>query len=171
MLKEVKIRLRKIYKGKWFKEFIRFQLSSEITTALDLTLTFCLSHFAGVYYVVATFIGSVSGGNFNCVLNYRWTFHPKEYNKKFEIACKYLFVWSGSIALNTWGTYALTELMKQWITGLNWSSAFMLPRIIVAILVGCLWNYRLQKIFVYRDRQLRAKLKYKLKNKLSNNEL
>lgn len=168
---KLKSTLRDFYKKRRFKEFIRFQLSSEITTLLDLSLTFCLARFAGVYYVVATFIGALSGGIVNCVLNYRWTFHPENYKRKTEIACKYLFVWCGSIILNTWGTYIVTELSRPLIAGLNWSSAFMLPRIIVAILVGCLWNYRLQRIFVFRDKRLKFKLHYKLKNKLSENEL
>lgn len=168
----VKERLLSVFRNKErIKEFIRFQLSSEITTLLDLGLTFCLSHFAGLYYVLATFTGSVTGGVCNCIMNYCWTFRPKDYHQKKEIACKYLIVWLGSIALNTWGTYIFTELMTRLISGLNISYVFMLPRIIVAILVGCLWNYRLQKIFVYRDRPLKTKLRYKFKLKPDRDEL
>lgn len=75
---------------------------------------------------------------------------------KTHVALKYLFVWGGSILLNTWGTFALTE----WLTGMHWvdgllghyiNDVFILSKIIVAILVAFFWNYHLQRVFVYRN--------------------
>ena len=72
----------------------------------------------------------------------------------------YLFVWGGSILLNTWGTFALTE----WLTGMRWvdgllghyiNDVFILSKIIVAVLVAFFWNYHLQRIFVYRNHNFR----------------
>ena len=121
---------------------------------------FLSDHFAGLnypdfFYLYATFLGSVVGGVVNCVINYGWVFHADDC-KKTHVALKYLFVWGGSILLNTWGTFALTE----WLTGMHWvdgllghyiNDVFILSKIIVAILVAFFWNYHLQRVFVYRN--------------------
>ena len=88
------------------------------------------------FILYATFTGSVVGGIVNCVINYGWVFHAEDC-KKTHVAVKYLFVWGGSIILNTWGTFALTE----WLTGMTWvngllgyyiDDVFILSKIIVA---------------------------------------
>lgn len=70
------------------------------------------------------------------------------------------FVWGGSILLNTWGTFALTE----WLTGMHWvdgllghyiNDVFILSKVIVAVLVAFFWNYHLQRVFVYRNHNFR----------------
>ncbi len=140
--------------------FIRFQFSSELSTGVDLLTTFLLAHLISLYYVYATLAGAVAGGIFNCIVNYRWTFHRDHYDKKKEIALKFFLVWAGSILLNTSGTWLLTESLRQWhwLEGVDWSVAFMYPRITVAILTGCIWNYGMQRFFVYRDNQWRKRL-------------
>ena len=69
---------------------------------------------------------------------------------------KYSFVWIVSIALNTWGTYFLTE----WLTRMPWlnrllssyiDDLFIFSKIVVAVLVALLWNYQMQRLFVYRN--------------------
>ena len=65
-------------------------------------------------------------------------------------------VWSGSILLNTAGTYLLTEgvMRMAWVDRLNALvsvNLFLLPKIIVALLVSFFWNYQLQRKFVYCD--------------------
>jgi putative flippase GtrA len=77
-------------------------------------------------------------------------------SKKKYIAFKYLFVWTGSILLNTAGTFALTELSGQY---------FIFAKIVVAVGVALLWNYQLQRLFVYRDTHIVEKIKRKRKNK------
>lgn len=135
--------------------FAKALLSSQASSLVDIVVTFLLANVFGLYYVVSTFVGSVSGGVFNCVVNYGWTFNSPDCPKK-NIAVKYLLVWGGSILLNTYGTYILTE----WIKNFNWAermadflytNVFMLPKIIVAIIIGIFWNYLLQKYFVFRN--------------------
>ena len=81
------------------------------------------------------------GGIINCLINYKWVFHPDDVEKK-SIVTRYMIVWAGSIGLNTFGTLTLTEL-----TGVN----FVVIKAIVAIAVAILWNYQLQKLFVFRS--------------------
>lgn len=93
--------------------FIKAQLSSYVASLIDFLVTILLVKLSGLFYLYATFLGSVVGGVVNCVINYGWVFHADDC-KKTHVALKYLFVWGGSILLNTWGTFALTE----WLTGM-----------------------------------------------------
>ena len=75
-------------------------------------VTILLVKLFGVYYVYATFTGSVCGGIVNCIINYKWTFKSKECKKR-HVIVKYLLVWIGSILLNTWGIYFMTETISR----------------------------------------------------------
>lgn len=135
--------------------FIRAQFSSQIASLTDFLVTIILAKVFGIYYVYATFTGSVCGGIVNCIVNYKWTFHSKECKKRY-ILSKYLLVWIGSILLNTWGTYFMTETVTQniWVreTLKHYiDDLFVFSKIVVSLLVGFLWNYNLQRIFVYRN--------------------
>lgn len=139
--------------------FFKAQLSAQIASLVDFLVTILLVKLLGFFYLYATFLGSLVGGAVNCVINYGWVFHAEEC-KKTHVAMKYLFVWGGSILLNTWGTFALTE----WLTGMKWvngllgyyvDDVFILSKVIVALLVGFFWNYYLQRVFVYRNHNIR----------------
>lgn len=135
--------------------FLRAQLSAQIATIADFLLTILLVKFSDLYYVYATLAGGIFGGVVNCVINYEWTFKSKEC-KKTHVAAKFILVWIGSIWLNTWGTYACTELMGRtlWVKetlSVYFGNYFIIPKIVVAILVALFWNYNMQRIFVYRN--------------------
>ena len=70
---------------------------------------------------------------------------------------KYAFVWIGSILLNTWGTFAMTEFLRNsvWLRnflGYMVDDVFIFSKITVSLLVGFLWNYNMQNYFVYKER-------------------
>ncbi len=128
--------------------FCKAQATAYVASVVDFAVSLILAEAAGVWYLYSTFCGAVSGGVVNCVMNYRWVFDAEGLKKK-AVAVKYFMVWTGSILLNTLGTYALTE----------WSGKyFIYAKIVVALLVGFLWNYQLQRLFVYRDMHIREKL-------------
>ena len=95
----------------------------------------------GVWYVWATAIGAISGGVVNCSVNFLCVFDNTDELRKRYMVLRYFFVWIGSIALNIVGTYILTEWSGQY---------FVLMKIVVAVCVGVLWNYQLQRRFVYK---------------------
>ena len=147
---------------------MKAQLSAQVASLCDFLFTILLVKLLGVFYLYATFCGSITGGMVNCFINYHWVFGANDCKKKF-VAMKYLFVWTGSILLNTWGTFGLTE----WLTNMRWvnhllgyyvDDVFILSKIVVSILVGFFWNYQLQRTFVYRNRDIRAFWKH-LKHK------
>ena len=77
---------------------------------------------------------------------------------------KYVLVWLGSIGLNLWGTYLLTEILSS-PTGylaLSESFAFISSKVTIALLVAVFWNYQLHRMFVFRDAQLKRFFSTKL---------
>lgn len=132
-----------------FWMFSKAQLTAQVATLADFAMSLLLAEAVGLYYVWSSFLGAVTGGIVNCMLNYRWVFHAQGLSKK-SVAAKYFMVWSGSIALNTLGTYALTELSGQY---------FIIAKALVAVTVGVLWNYQLQRLFVYKETHIIDKIK------------
>lgn len=57
--------------------FIRAQFSSQVASATDFFITILLANLWNIYYVYATFVGSICGGIVNCIINYKWTFKTK----------------------------------------------------------------------------------------------
>lgn len=140
--------------------FCKAQLSAQFASFVDFLVTILLVKLFAIFYLYATFVGSVVGGMVNCAINYGWVFQARDV-KKVHVAVKYLLVWVGSVMLNTWGTFALTE----WITGMTWvnsllgyyvDNVFILSKIIVAALVAFFWNYHLQRVFVYRNHDFKG---------------
>lgn len=135
--------------------FLRAQLSAQFTSMIDFAVTILLAQFFSVYYVYATFLGSVTGGVVNCFVNYEWTFNSHEC-KRWHVIAKYVVVWIGSVMLNTSGTYYLTEWLKRmkWVQALlshYIDDVFIVPKLVVAVAVAVFWNYFLQRVFVYRN--------------------
>jgi len=139
--------------------FLRAQLSSQLASITDFLITIVLANVFNLFYVYATFIGSVCGGITNCVVNYRWTFKAMDIKKRY-VAIRYLIVWGGSIFLNTSGIYLITELLKKipWsmkLSDLLFENIFIISKIIVSLLVGFVWNYNMHRFFVYKDLNLK----------------
>ncbi|MDR0974008.1 MAG: GtrA family protein [Prevotellaceae bacterium] len=134
--------------------FLRAQLSSQFASLCDFGVTILLAIFFPIYYVYATLIGAITGGIVNAVINYRWVFRTTDL-KAIHVALKYTLVWIGSIGLNTGGTYVLTEGLRK-ISNLP-TDIFIIPKIIVSLLVGFLWNYNLHRHFVYKNRRMKPK--------------
>ena len=143
--------------------FIRAQLSAQVATIADFLLSIALNQLFGVYYVYATFFGALTGGLINCTINYKWTFHTDDCRPAW-VMFKYVLVWSGSIALNTFGTYLLTEMVvhNAEAFGIKETPAFIFSKIVVAVAVAVLWNYNLHRKFVFRDAHIKGLLKDKM---------
>ena len=158
-------------KGGFFT-FLRAQLSSQLSSITDFLVTIILANVFNIFYAYATFIGSVCGGLTNSVVNYRWTFKAMGIKKRY-IAIRYLIVWGGSIFLNTTGTVLMTELIKKipWVmrfSDLFFDNIFILPKIVVSLLVGFVWNYNMHRLFVYKNLHLK-RLFDRITNKTTDN--
>lgn len=120
--------------------FGKAETSASIASVVDFGLTIVLAEAFHIWYAFASFLGALSGGIVNCCINYKWVF-KSEGLKKRNVAFKYFLVWGISIALNTFGTYAFTELIKV---------SFIFVKAAVALVVAVLWNYQMQRLFVFK---------------------
>ncbi len=134
--------------NKFIIEFCKAQLSSLFSTMVDFVVTAILFQFFGIYYIFSTFIGSVSGGCVNFVINHKWVFRNCNQSKCYAVL-KYMIVWSGSILLNTAGTAIGVKFCPDW-TGSE-LDVVVVVKLIVAIIVAVFWNYIMQKYFVFSD--------------------
>ncbi len=138
---------------------MRAQFTSQLSSTTDFVVTIVLAKVFDVYYVVATSLGAIAGGIVNCMVNYYWTFNSKECKKKY-VFIKYTLVWIGSICLNTWGVYWMTESIQRvpWVQetlAQFFDNIFIVSKVVVSLLVGWFWNYNLHRVFVYRDCKIR----------------
>jgi putative flippase GtrA len=122
------------------RSFGRSQLTSFAATAVDFGLLFGLVELLGVWYVVATAIGALAGAITNFLLNRRWTFEATHGGLHGQ-ALRYAIVSLGSMAINTAGTYLVTEFGKI---------PYGISVIGVSLLVGFFFNFPLQRHFVFR---------------------
>lgn len=128
-------------------QFCKAQASSLLATAVDFGVTALLISWLETYYVWATFLGAFSGGVTNCLVNYQWTFRGSGRGKT-SVALRYTLVWVGSLLLNTWGTAYGVSIVAGWHPeGLD---VVLVVKAVVALLVGVLWNFLMQKHYVYR---------------------
>lgn len=140
--------------------FLRAQLSAQIATLADFVLTYVCFQWLGMYYLLATSIGSITGGIVNCIINYKWTFATQDCQFKW-VFLKYILVWIGSFVLNVGGVYLLVELLQDHTHLWERASSFylMVIKIIVAVLIAVGWNYVLHRNFVFRDANVRGRVK------------
>ena len=152
--------------------FLRAQISSQAATWTDNGIAFALKKTLDIFkiktltffsrgiesYVFATVVGQIFGGFILCILNYKFTFRTQ--NVKFKyILLKFCMVWVGSMFLNTYFTFLLTEWLKTQplivkIFVKNPDDIFIFVKLTVAIFVGFFWNYTLYYLFVYKDRKI-----------------
>ena len=119
-------------------QFIEAQMSSLISTFVDFTLTAFLVKFAGWWYVYGTLAGAVAGGATNCIINYNWTFKGSEQQKRTIM-----------LILNTTGTAIVANILSHDGTAKAFGIV-MEAKTLVAVLVAILWNFTMQKKFVYK---------------------
>ena len=140
--------------------FLRAQLSAQFATLTDFILTYVCFEWLGIYYVLATSIGAITGGITNCVINYKWAFATKDCQFKW-VFFKYVLVWIGSFILNVGGVFLLVELLKHHTYLWERASSFYLiiAKIIVSVIVSVGWNYVLHRYFVFQDAQVLDRIK------------
>lgn len=125
--------------------FTKAQIASLLATGVDFLVTFLLLRWAGVPSAAAkvTFYGATGtlcGGLTHFTLSRNWVFNAQEKKWTAQVN-RYVLVWIGNLALNASGLYLLTRY-----TGI----AAMFAKIVTATTVAVLYNYILQKRFVFK---------------------
>ncbi|MEB0260138.1 MULTISPECIES: GtrA family protein [unclassified Mucilaginibacter] len=120
--------------------FVKAQASSFIASLIDFLTTIVCKEVFLIWYVTASFIGTVAGGFTNFALGRAWVFRKRKEKTIPLQAFKYLLVWCGNLALNTLGVFLVTHYIKL---------DYKISKIVVSFTVGITYNYFLQKKFVF----------------------
>ena len=122
--------------------FSRSVLTSLLTTALDFGTLIGLTELGGVDYVVATWIGTVVGSLANFTINKLWAFYARE-APALPAATRFAVVQIGASFLHTAGVWLLTRFGRL---------PYPISKLVVAATVYLVWNYPLNRWFVFRPR-------------------
>ncbi len=127
--------------------FTKAQLASLLATGVDFLVTFVLLRWAGIPPVAASVrvtlygvTGTLCGGVTHFMVSRHWVFYAGEQRWAGQVN-RYVLVWIGNLALNASGLYLLTRYT---------SIQPMLAKVLTATSVAVLYNYILQKRFVFR---------------------
>lgn len=123
--------------------FFKAQVASLAASAVDYVVTIVLVQLTGtspMLVSLASVEGAISGGLVNFSISRFWVFQGGQHRTRTQLM-RYLMIWTGSVLLNATGMYLLT-----YFTLLNYA----ISKIFVSVLVGMLYNYYLQKKFVFK---------------------
>jgi putative flippase GtrA len=120
-------------------KFLRFQLTALFATCIDFSMTVFLKEALSIYYYWAVAGGAVAGACTAFIINRYWVFKSLERHPVGQ-GFRYLLVASGSIFLNSSGTYLLTE---------STNTPYLVSKGIVALIIGFTYSYYFSKRFVF----------------------
>ena len=145
--------------------FLKANIASLVASLTDFLITVLLVQWCGASVVTAAAAGTVTGGIINFLIGRHWVFKRRTQNAErktqnkmhqtklysalsvkrlaFSVQLgKYALVWTGNLLLNTGGVYILACQ-----AGLHYTVA----KITASLLVAFLYNYPLQKNFVFSN--------------------
>lgn len=142
MKKKSRTNIRKLHEK--LLVFIKAQLSAFLGGVVDyLIMIFCTEIFQ-IHYTISIVMGGVIGAIVNYSLNNKWTFFSKDISYKNSVPeqlIKFVLVVINSILLKSSGTYFITTFL-----GFD----YKISRIAVDLFVSIVFNYTLQKFWVFR---------------------
>jgi len=142
-----------------FFTWLRSSASSQVCGWIDMLCAFLAFSVLHLSPFLSTATGAFIGGVFNCIINYKFTFHA--YGVQWRVAFfKFAFVWTGSMLLNSYGTQAVYYLVKDWhwlqeqMASVSDNGTFVVARLSVALTVSICWNFLLQRNFVFKPTRI-----------------
>ena len=115
-----------------FNRYIKFAVVGGLGCLLNWTILYCLTEFAGVWYIASAIIGTVVANTNNYFINHNWAFgNEKENNKNLATGWVKYLVTAGVCNLVYIGLLALfTEAFGVWyiasaVMAVTISSTFM----------------------------------------------
>ena len=121
--------------------FLKANAASLAASICDFLMTMLLVQVCMVNVVIAAATGTVTGGIVNFLIGRHWVFNAGD-EKAVRQLWKYALVWTGNLFLNTGGVYVFACH-----AGLHYA----ISKIVVSLLVAFLYNYPLQKNFVFSN--------------------
>jgi putative flippase GtrA len=135
--------------------FLKANIASLVASLSDFLMTVVLVQWCGTKVVTAAAAGTVTGGIINFLIGRHWVFKRGTQNEErgtlhvalsikrlaFSLS-KYALVWAGNLLLNTGGVYVFACQ-----AGLHYT----VSKVVTSLLVAFLYNYPLQKNFVFSN--------------------
>jgi putative flippase GtrA len=123
----------------WVALLGRHQLGGLAATLVDFAVMSAVVGLLGVNAEVGTVAGAATGAVANFLLGRHWIFHG-EAGGAMGQARRYVAVSAASLVFNTLGEYVLHE---------RGGVQYQLARVVVAVVVSVLWNFPMQRRFVF----------------------
>lgn len=105
----------------------------------DYLVTYVTVSLIGLWYLAGSITGTVVGGGINFYMGRNWVFNSTQKSIRSQVL-KYILVWCGNLFIVTVGVYLLTHFGNV---------HYMLSKIIVSGLIGTMYNYFMQKQFIF----------------------
>jgi putative flippase GtrA len=121
--------------------FFKANVAAIAASLLDYLVTFLSVQCLRTDPVVASVIGTLSGGILNFMMGRTWVFGARKQRMDGQMI-RYMLVWMGSFVLNTAGVYLLIR---------GGGVQYLIAKISVSVLVGLTYNYLMQKRYVFID--------------------
>jgi putative flippase GtrA len=121
--------------------FLKANMASLVASGSDFLMTVLLVQWCKADVVVAAVMGTITGGVINFLIGRHWVFQAGD-GRAVRQLFKYGLVWTGNLLLNTGGMYLLTVGAGFYYIG---------SKVVTSLLVAFLYNYPLQKNFVFSN--------------------
>lgn len=138
-------RMRKLWKkltdgdGFYF-EFTRYAIVGFASTIVDFTILFCLTEYAGMYYLYSAACAFVAGLIVSYLLSVNWAFRNRTI-KNVKVECIiYCLIGVAGLALTEMGLWFFTEKLGIY---------YMFSKVIAATIVY-LWNFFMRKYVLFK---------------------
>lgn len=119
----------------------RHQIGGLVATVVDFGTMILCKETLGISPVAGTALGATLGGITNFTLGRAWVF-PRHSGRFRTQALRYALVSAGGAAWNALGEYLVFERAHI---------QYVLARSLVAVVVSLLWNFPMQRGFVFRE--------------------
>lgn len=130
--------------------FAKAQVSAFIGGVSDYAIMVFITEVFHVHYTISIAIGGIIGAIINFGLNKTWTFRTKNIpykNSIYKQMIKFVLVVVNSILLKSSGTYLITTFLHI---------DYKISRIMVDLVVSLLFNYTLQRYWVFKKVKVKS---------------
>ncbi len=124
--------------------FSKAQFSAFIGGVVDYGSMIFITEFIHIHYTISIIISGIIGAYVNFNINKKWSFATKDgcyAHNQIPQLIKFCIVVLNSIFLKTSGTFLLTNYLRL---------DYKISRIVIDLIVSLLFNYNLQKKWVFK---------------------
>lgn len=120
--------------------FLKANVASLTASGCDFLLTVIAVQYLQVDKLYGSIFGTVCGGIINFIICRNWVFEMGEGGLHFQ-GRKYFITWVGNLLLNASGVYVYIRVLEM---------NYVLSKLVVSLVVSIIYNYPMQKRYVFR---------------------